>query len=347
LHPSTDPSNGFGERLPLSWGGELSVPAQVQAWYWLCPSADLAPGKVLSRDFLGQPIVLFRGQDGTPRALSAYCWHMGTHLGGGTVVGDGIRCPLHHWEFGGDGACRRIPGAANPPPHARQRSYPVAERYGSLFIFNGPAALFPPPLFSMTEESSLRVGFGKPVRMRCPWYAVAANAFDRKHLETVHERALREPPTTEHLDPFRFQLRYLSRVVGSAPADRTMRWLSRDHIRVTITNWGGSIVTIESDLGRAKSSLLVSLMPVEGGTEVSLLFGVPRTPLSAADALRLRVSGWLFTKFLQKDIEVLNGMRFTPRLPMPDDEPMGHFLQFLHHLPAADTAWEPVSVKVG
>ena len=326
---------GNAPRIAVSHGSEYSVPLQVQSWYLVCRSADVRPGTVLTREFLGRPIVIFRGQSGTVHALAAHCAHMGAHLGRGTVVGDHLRCPLHHWQYDGQGVCRHAPGMAAAPLNVRQFAYPVAERYGGVFLFNGPAPLFPPPAFRSVAETELRVGHGRPVRLRCPWFAVAANGFDLQHLETVHHRVLREPPSVELLDPYRLQFRYVSRVVGHSLADRTVRWLSRDRVVVTVICWGGSVMTVESTLGRARSTLLLSLMPVPGGTEVIPIVGVRRGRAAVADALRGLVSRWLFLTFLRHDVAILNDMHFAPRLPLQGNEPLQRYLEFLDGLPSA------------
>src|SRR5262249_26399157 len=103
------------------------APACVQSWYLACRSAELRPGKVLSCDLAGTLVVVFRGRSGAIHALSAHCAHMGTHLGKAEVVGDCLRCPLHFWEYDGEGRCRRIPGREAIPAGARQRAYPVEE----------------------------------------------------------------------------------------------------------------------------------------------------------------------------------------------------------------------------
>ena len=92
-------------------------PDIVPWWYMVAPSKTLAPGKILRFDLADLPIVLFRGRhDRVVRALPAHCLHQGVDLANGTVIGDCIRCPLHHWEYGG-------------------RCYVTAERYGMIFIF--------------------------------------------------------------------------------------------------------------------------------------------------------------------------------------------------------------------
>jgi phenylpropionate dioxygenase-like ring-hydroxylating dioxygenase large terminal subunit len=312
---------------------EFPHPSQVQTWFLLCRSAELRPGAVLSRDFLGRPIVLFRGKSGAACALSAHCSHMGTHLGRGIVVGDHLRCPLHHWEYDGQGVCRRIPATDRIPERACQASFPVAERYGGIFVFNGPEALFPAPSFSTVPEGEIRTGHGRRVRIPCPWYAVPANAFDMQHLQTVHLRALRDTPRVERVDRHRICLHYVSRVTGHSLTDRTMRRLSRDRISVRITCYGGSVLTVESDLGRAKSALLLGFMPVDGGTQITPVVGVRKTGTGLVDHLRVRMALWLYFGFLRRDVAIMDGMRFRPRLVLPPDEALRQYLEFLADLP--------------
>ena len=77
-------------------------------WYWLINSCDLKPGDVKAIAYCGRNVVLFRGQNGRPYVLDAYCAHMGAHLGvGGKVRHETcIECPFHGWTFDGEtGAC--------------------------------------------------------------------------------------------------------------------------------------------------------------------------------------------------------------------------------------------------
>ena len=77
-----------------------------RSWYLLCRSCDVRKGQIVSREFLGKSVVIFRGGDDAVHVLAAHCWHMGAHLGKGRIVGECIRCPLHHWEWDGAGVCR-------------------------------------------------------------------------------------------------------------------------------------------------------------------------------------------------------------------------------------------------
>jgi nitrite reductase/ring-hydroxylating ferredoxin subunit len=333
-----------GERIPVSRGGnpDYTVPVRIQSWYLACPSRELPVGGVRAIELQGQPLVLFRTESGAVRALSAHCWHMGTHLGTGTVAGEHLRCPLHRWEFDGRGLCRRTP-TGRPPPGAHQVAYPTAERFGAVFVFSGPAPLFDLPRFDLAPEGELYFRPGPPVRLRSPWYALVSNGFDLQHLQTVHARGLREPALVERPQPHLLRLRYVSRVLGHSASDRVVRWLSGDRVRVTISCWGGSIVTVESRLGRMHSTLLAGCAPVGDGseTEVRLVVGVRRKGSALLNRLHVLGSRVLFTRFLKGDARVLSGMAFRPRLPLPEGEPMLHYLRFLQERPAAPPSWAP------
>ena len=68
--------------------------------------------------------------------LDAHCPHLGAHLGhGGCGVGESIRCPFHHWEFDGSGACAAVPYAKRIPARARLATCPVVEKNG-LILFH-------------------------------------------------------------------------------------------------------------------------------------------------------------------------------------------------------------------
>ena len=328
-------------RVALTRNGELTVPARPQTWVIVCRSDEVKRAHVITRCMLGEPVVVFRTQTGLVHTLAANCAHMGTHLRGGRVDGDYLQCPMHHWTFDGAGVCHHRSGvdeATDALTRISQPAYPTAERFGLVWAFNGPRALFPPPAFDGVQPESLRTTLGTRVRLRCPWFAVAANAFDVQHLRSVHQRALREPAVLERLDPYRLQFSYVARVVGRGVADRTVQRLSNDHVRVSITLWGGTALNVESRLGWMRSLLLLGLAPSSDGlsTDVQPVFAVTRCAVPALDRLHLLGTRWLFTAFLERDVRILDGMRFAPRVPLRDNEPLQRYLELLDELPAAD-----------
>jgi len=101
-------------------------------WFVVEESRELLPGETKAFQVFGTDVVLFRGEDGQPRMVEAYCAHLGAHLGvGGKVEGNCLRCPFHGWLYDGeDGRCVEIPygNIERIPSQARVRSFPCIER---------------------------------------------------------------------------------------------------------------------------------------------------------------------------------------------------------------------------
>jgi phenylpropionate dioxygenase-like ring-hydroxylating dioxygenase large terminal subunit len=62
-------------------------------WFAVCRASDLAAGELLERTWMGDQVVAFRTESGTPAMFPAHCPHLGANLArGGTVVGQSLRC---------------------------------------------------------------------------------------------------------------------------------------------------------------------------------------------------------------------------------------------------------------
>ena len=111
----------------------LTPPRRVRGWYMMCASGELRPGAVRRFELGGERIVVFRGRDTRAvHALPGYCEHQGVDLGHGAVVGDCLRCPLHHWEY--TDRCERIPGrTAAPASRSLRKPRPQVRRNGRAY----------------------------------------------------------------------------------------------------------------------------------------------------------------------------------------------------------------------
>jgi nitrite reductase/ring-hydroxylating ferredoxin subunit len=117
-------------------------------WFGVSLSDELAPGEVKSVRFFGQEMALWRGEDGEPRLIDAFCAHYGANMAvGGTVAGNLLECPFHAWRWDGTGATVEIPYSAVIPPQARRkdcvRSYPVREANGCVWMWYHPDRVEP------------------------------------------------------------------------------------------------------------------------------------------------------------------------------------------------------------
>jgi len=302
----------------------------VPAWYMAAPSRALKPGRTLRFQLGDLPLVLFRGRnDHVVHALPAHCRHQGVDLAHGAVVGDCLRCPLHHWEY--RDACVRIANAARVPAAFQRAHYKVMERYGMIFVHPGvePTEL---PTFTPPDEE-LAFLSGAQVDLDCPWYVPLANAFDMTHLRTVHHRELLTAPEMTFPRPMTFVVRYATSVIGSSWHDRAMRALSSNHIEVMIT-CTASMLLVESSAGRTRSYLMVSLRPrPNGGVSILPLYAVPKRR-SGLHHAHVRAARALFNAFLRRDVSPLSGIRFPEPYVDPHDATIDAAYRHLCRLPA-------------
>lgn len=165
------------------------------AWYVAIGSAELAAGKPVARTILGEPVVLIRDARGEVFALEDRCAHRGAPLSLGRLVGETrIQCPYHGLEFDMTGQCVRNPhGKGGIPPECRLRSYPVAERFGMLWLWTGDRApdMDKLPVSAVLEPADRRLCSPVTlVRMAAPYEYVVDNLLDLSHVSVLHEGVL-------------------------------------------------------------------------------------------------------------------------------------------------------------
>lgn len=108
-------------------------------WYKVVAAEELAAGEVRELLWCGEPVVAFRTASGEVGLAEAHCPHLGANLGrGGTVVGEGLRCPFHGLQWGTDGRCVGGAGAEESTYPLCLRTFRVIERFGFLFGWYEP-----------------------------------------------------------------------------------------------------------------------------------------------------------------------------------------------------------------
>jgi nitrite reductase/ring-hydroxylating ferredoxin subunit len=310
-------------------------------WYLLCASRQLKRAP-LSRAMLGRRLVGYRTTGGQPIILDAQCPHLGADLGRGRIIGDRLQCPFHGWEYGPDGRCRHIPCQDEIPAFARLRSYPVVERHGFVFFFNGSEPLFPLPFFLDEEPDQFVAGRPFSFVVNCPWYMMASNGFDLEHFQVVHDRKMIDEPWVDSPAPFARRMNYRARITGRSIYDRLIRRFLGSEVQVTITSWAGPFIVVTSRFQRACSYLIICGQPLpEDATLVETIvfargMSGPLRPLVQPLGLWLRR---LFTQgFLANDTARLVGVRYSPHSLVQGDAEMAAFFDWLVQLPQARTA---------
>jgi vanillate O-demethylase monooxygenase subunit len=160
-------------------------------WY-VAASGDEVTRKPLGRMILGEPIVLFRKEDGTPVALEDRCAHRHLPLSMGRLVGDHLQCHYHGLRYDGTGQCVKVPGQSTVPPGARVKSYPVAERHSWLWIWMGEAMRADPELipdFHWLDDPHWGAK-ARYLHVKANWQLIVDNLLDLTHLAFVHESTI-------------------------------------------------------------------------------------------------------------------------------------------------------------
>jgi phenylpropionate dioxygenase-like ring-hydroxylating dioxygenase large terminal subunit len=312
----------------------------VQSWYVIALSKEIKRGRAIARDLLDRRVAVYRGEDGIIHALDARCPHLGANLGLGTVVENNLRCAFHHWSFSGNGRCAGIPYMDSPPHFAWTFSYPIEEKYGAVWIFNGPQALFPIPVFAGWNETELLWSILKPQVLSCHPHVVTCNGLDVQHFKTVHELTFVEEPVLDEPDNFRVRLRMQIKLKSDNPFERALRLFAGETFPVVFTTWGGNLATIEGQLGPVPLLVLFSHRPLEEGRSASRTFifapkqqGLKR--LLHANRFRLFLGKLIMGYILIKDRLLLDELEFRGNL-VRSDAPLAAFMRQVNRMKVFD-----------
>src|SRR5262245_65453163 len=95
-------------------------------WYTAATSTELG-AKPLARTICNEPLVIFRGEDGTVAVLTDRCPHRKAPLSSGDVVGSDIQYGYHRIRFAAHGACTQVQGNVPVGRDVRARRSPNRE----------------------------------------------------------------------------------------------------------------------------------------------------------------------------------------------------------------------------
>ncbi len=313
----------------------MPVPAEgsdglfTQSWFAICRSQDIQVGEVKGFGFLDGRIVVYRGENGEIRVMSAYCPHLGADLATGKVIGNDVQCGFHHWTFDQDGMCSGNQIGEVPPRLACLFNFPCREKYGVIWAFNGNEATWEIPSFSVPEEDLLiRVEYDNPVYPCDPW-TICANTPDWQHLITNHEF---EFDTDELYKQIKWTDNSMSYDLKGKMAEGPLDMHSEIHgtsIFMTAGLYGGMINYKMAAFG----------IPKPGFTQALFIMAVPKPDgspgsvdhaeecLDRAYRISLRVTG--------DDRPIIHSWRYQPGFLTRVDRALAKYMELVRNYPRA------------
>ena len=167
-------------------------------WYVAAYSEEVGDD-LLARTILGEPIVLYRIQDGTAVGLADRCVHRRYPLSLSRRDGDRIVCGYHGFTYEPSGACAYVPAQTRIPRTARVPSYPVVERDSLVWVWIGepgqaePAAI---PRAPWLDSAGWTVVRGmEPLAAR--YGLLVDNLLDLSHETYLHGAHIGTPEVAE------------------------------------------------------------------------------------------------------------------------------------------------------
>jgi vanillate O-demethylase monooxygenase subunit len=157
-------------------------------WYVAAFASELTTTPI-ERWILGEPVVLFRSEDGRPIALDNRCVHRGYPLHKGRVHGDTIECGYHGFRFDPSGACVRIPTQTHIPAKTCVRSFPVAQPSLLVWIWMGDPALADEskiPAHPWLGNPEWHLAMTSQFVVNAPFVLFNDNLLDLSHVSFLH-----------------------------------------------------------------------------------------------------------------------------------------------------------------
>lgn len=302
-----------------------------QNWHALGFARDIANGQVVGKDFLGSRVVVYRGEDGQVRVMSAYCRHLGAELSAGCVVGNDVQCGFHHWQYGPDGRCTKIPASETIPEPVRLFRFPVAEKWGLIWAFVGEEPLYDVPGFRGYEDSELEYRtIEAPYLIPTEQWVPLTNSHDYQHLHALHDQKLAYGPVNMNNGPYLMEHDMAFEMPGGMLFANKIRVTGTNTISLTGEMAGGIILSMFS--GALVGDQLTKGYIINATPRV--VDGVAQDP--AVIETRIGMAEAFFVGLIEEDTPIMNTIRFREGVLLEADRELALFLDHVRRFPKAN-----------
>lgn len=321
-----------------------------QGWYPVCASKALRREQARSFKIFKQRLAIYRSASGQVYALDAFCPHLGADLGNGRVRGETLECYFHQWRFGPDGRLLQIPcrqALDKSVAQLKNRTYPVTEAYGHLWVFSAEVATHDLPRPSGLEQGELTAIWIKEVTLFAHHHVLMANGVDLQHFATVHGLNIDFDYTVSAGANGVFEWRLSGEIPQTTLKERLARKLLGPIYQYQVKFAGGSVVSItygseQHLLGFKLPSLQVlwGCLPQENGISKVRIFLVTRRRKGLIgkfkNGLIYGLSLALLTLLKDEDIKAFPNMRFNTHRLIKEDASLARLIQLTNQLDLSD-----------
>ena len=304
----------------------------IESWYWAFQSSEIKTGQVKHLNFLGKELAVYRGDDGIVRAVEAYCPHMGAHLAEGKVDGKGIRCFFHAWKFDEKGDLVDIPCRKSPGISEKIKTYPVQEKYQTIWIYTGENPSH--EVFEIPELEGVEVqsSFGNSFVKECHPNVVMINAIDAHHFTSVHQMPVDVKFETKVLTRERIQFNNTTKIPHTKWYLKFFSRFYAKELTYSMVYSAGSTGSVTVGPDFLHCHIIFALRPtIEGKTEGLTILLTPKEKgvFSLFNSIILFATKCVGNYFAKGDTEVFKTIKFKFNRPIKEDESIIKFIQHL------------------
>ena len=296
-------------------------------WFQVAWSDEIKAGDVRRMKYFDREMIAWRSQSGQLTVMDAYCEHLGAHLGyGGHVEGEVIQCPFHGWQWNHEGRNVCIPYQDRPNRGRRIRTYPVAERNESVYIWHDIAGRQPyfdaSDVFADFEDGSSAANYYPQMRLYCeslemhPQY-VLENGVDFAHFKFVHQTPI-VPVFTRH--DFDDPVSYVDFTI-TFEGDDTQ---SIEDVKSGVEAINGGLgIAVTKSWGMVDNRTISAITPVDDRTsDVRFMVYIGRKPgdESAKGETKAREFAQEIIRQFEQDVHIWQHQRYSDPPALATDE---------------------------